>query len=217
MIHRSSPAEPSNIVPVNSTTSTCGGEASVAASARLWPTFVSVFVAALGSSTVGYAIGFSSSALIDLAALPEDYALQKGSVISDLFAVSHGVTSGGSRGGGGGGGSMGDIRHLEYYTLARQRAGHRERQQGLGQTGMVWSALPCLCSTLSCLCPARPAAELAEVIDIIIVPCIIIYARLGAVYVYGSRDVTIALRNRFTGGRPFWSRGEEVRQGSRDI
>ena len=58
-----------------------------------WPTFVSTLVATLGSLTVGYAMGYPSSALIDLAnpeklQRPEDYAFEKGSTTSDLFVVS---------------------------------------------------------------------------------------------------------------------------------
>lgn len=55
--------------------------------------FVSVLVAALGSLTVGYAMGYPSSALIELADAsklqqPKDYAFAKGSPTSDLFGVS---------------------------------------------------------------------------------------------------------------------------------
>ena len=55
--------------------------------------FVSVLVASLGSLTLGYAMGYPSSALIELAdasklRLPEDYAFAKGSPTSDLFGVS---------------------------------------------------------------------------------------------------------------------------------
>jgi len=58
-----------------------------------WPTFVSTLVATLGSLTVGYAMGYPSSALIDLAnpsnlQRPEDYAFEISSATSDLFVVS---------------------------------------------------------------------------------------------------------------------------------
>lgn len=55
---------------------------------RAWPSFVSALVAALGSLTIGYAMGYPSSALIDLAGLREGFDIQKGSVESELFAVS---------------------------------------------------------------------------------------------------------------------------------
>ena len=55
---------------------------------KLWPSFVSVLVAALGSTTVGYAMGYSSSALLDLAELPGGRTVKKGSLTSELFAVS---------------------------------------------------------------------------------------------------------------------------------
>lgn len=55
--------------------------------------FVSVLVASLGSLTLGYAMGYPSSALIELTDAsklqqPADYAFAKGSPTSDLFGVS---------------------------------------------------------------------------------------------------------------------------------
>ena len=47
-----------------------------------------VFVAAIGSSSVGYALGYPSSALLDLAGLPGDRAFTRGSTASQLFGVS---------------------------------------------------------------------------------------------------------------------------------
>ncbi len=55
---------------------------------RAWPSIVSALVAAVGSLTIGYAMGYPSSALIDLAELPDGFSIQKGSVESELFAVS---------------------------------------------------------------------------------------------------------------------------------
>ena len=48
--------------------------------------FFSVLVAALGSSSVGYALGYPSSALLDLAELPGDRAFK--SIETLLFGVS---------------------------------------------------------------------------------------------------------------------------------
>ncbi len=59
---------------------------------RAWPSIVSALVAAVGSLTVGYAMGYPSSALIDLAELPDGFSIQKGSVESELFAVSDACT-----------------------------------------------------------------------------------------------------------------------------
>ena len=47
-----------------------------------------VFVAAIGSSSIGYALGYPSSALLDLAELPGDRAFTRGSTASQLFGVS---------------------------------------------------------------------------------------------------------------------------------
>ena len=47
-----------------------------------------VFVAAIGSSSIGYALGYPSSALLDLAGLPGDRAFTRGSTASQLFGVS---------------------------------------------------------------------------------------------------------------------------------
>ena len=58
-----------------------------------WPTFLSAFIAALGPLTVGYAMGYPSSALLDLSELQDGYAFEKGSPISDFFAVSFAVFS----------------------------------------------------------------------------------------------------------------------------
>lgn len=54
----------------------------------LMRSFFSVFVAAIGSCTVGYALAYPSSALIDLAELPNDRAFETGSTEAQLFAVS---------------------------------------------------------------------------------------------------------------------------------
>ena len=55
---------------------------------RMWPSFISALVAAIGSLTVGYAMGYPSSALIDLSELHDAFAIEKGSKMSELFAVS---------------------------------------------------------------------------------------------------------------------------------
>ena len=50
-----------------------------------------VFVAAIGSSSMGYALGYAlgypSSALLDLAELPGDRAFTRGGTASQLFGV----------------------------------------------------------------------------------------------------------------------------------
>ncbi len=55
---------------------------------RAWPSILSAVVAAVGSLTVGYAMGYSSSALLDLAELGGGFAIQTGSVESKVFVVS---------------------------------------------------------------------------------------------------------------------------------
>ena len=45
-------------------------------------------MAAIGSSSIGYALGYPSSALLDLAELPGDRAFTRGSTASQLFGVS---------------------------------------------------------------------------------------------------------------------------------
>ena len=49
--------------------------------------FFSVLVAALGSSSAGYALAYPSSALLDLAELPEDRAFKN--IETLLFGVSY--------------------------------------------------------------------------------------------------------------------------------
>ena len=53
----------------------------------VWPTLLSVIIACLGSLTDGYGISYSSSALLELAELPGEFAFEKGGVASQLFAV----------------------------------------------------------------------------------------------------------------------------------
>lgn len=50
--------------------------------------FFSVFVAAIGSSSIGYALGYPSSALLDLANLSDDRAFREASTETQLFGVS---------------------------------------------------------------------------------------------------------------------------------
>lgn len=50
--------------------------------------FFSVLVAAIGSSSVGYSVAFPSSALLDLAELPDDRAFHKADVETLLFVVN---------------------------------------------------------------------------------------------------------------------------------
>ena len=51
------------------------------------PTLLAVLVAALTILTVGYALGYPSTALGDLAELPDGYAFELSSKFSGLFAV----------------------------------------------------------------------------------------------------------------------------------
>ena len=53
----------------------------------LWPTVLLSVVASLGSLTIGYALGYPSSALLELAELPGELAFEKGGPASELFAV----------------------------------------------------------------------------------------------------------------------------------
>ena len=53
----------------------------------LMRSFFSVLVAALGSSSAGYALAYPSSALLDLAELPDDRAFHKGNTETLLFGV----------------------------------------------------------------------------------------------------------------------------------
>ena len=46
-----------------------------------------VFVAAIGSSSMGFALGYPSSALLDLAELPGDRAFTRGGTAGQLFGV----------------------------------------------------------------------------------------------------------------------------------
>lgn len=59
---------------------------------RLWTTALASLVAAVPALLVGYTLGFSSSALLDLtgdaaAGIPKDYVFS--SAVADVFAVSH--------------------------------------------------------------------------------------------------------------------------------
>ena len=45
-------------------------------------------VSSAGSVSIGYALGFTSSALIDLQQLPDDRAFESGSIEAQLFVVS---------------------------------------------------------------------------------------------------------------------------------
>ena len=58
---------------------------------KLWPTLLAVLVAALTIVTVGYALGYPSTALGDLAELPGGYAFELSSKFSGLFAVSQSI------------------------------------------------------------------------------------------------------------------------------
>ena len=49
--------------------------------------FLSVLAVSVGASSVGYALGYPSSALIDLQRLPDRRAFENGSVESQLFVV----------------------------------------------------------------------------------------------------------------------------------
>lgn len=53
----------------------------------LWPTVLLSVIASLGSLTIGYAFGYPSSALLELAELPGELAFEKGGSASELFAV----------------------------------------------------------------------------------------------------------------------------------
>ena len=54
----------------------------------LWPTLLLVAIACLGSLTLGYAVAYPSSALLELAELPGELAFEKGGAASELFVVS---------------------------------------------------------------------------------------------------------------------------------
>jgi len=47
--------------------------------APIWPVLLSVLAVNVGSLVAGYSMGYSSSALLDLADLPSEYAFQQGS------------------------------------------------------------------------------------------------------------------------------------------
>ncbi len=53
-----------------------------------WPALLSVIAAVHGSLTVGYAYGYTSTALEQLSELPDGYAFHLGSISAELFAVS---------------------------------------------------------------------------------------------------------------------------------
>ena len=54
----------------------------------VWPVLLSVLAVNLGSLVAGYAMGYPSSALLDLEQWSPEYAFEKRSVDSGLFAVS---------------------------------------------------------------------------------------------------------------------------------
>ena len=66
----------------------CGDSENPQRTMPVWPVLLSVFTINLGSLVAGYAMGYPSSALLDLEKLPPEYAFEKGSVDSGLFAVS---------------------------------------------------------------------------------------------------------------------------------
>ena len=49
---------------------------------------VVVLIATIGSFTIGFALGYPSSALLDLAELPDDRVFRKASTESELFGAS---------------------------------------------------------------------------------------------------------------------------------
>lgn len=49
---------------------------------------VVVLITTIGSFTIGFALGYTSSALLDLAELPDDRAFRKASTESELFGAS---------------------------------------------------------------------------------------------------------------------------------
>ncbi len=53
-----------------------------------WPALLSVIATVQSSVTVGYAFGYTSTALEQLGELPDGYAFRLGSISADLFAVS---------------------------------------------------------------------------------------------------------------------------------
>ncbi len=53
-----------------------------------WPAMFSVIAAVHSSLTVGYAYGYTSTALEQLSELPDGYAFRLGSISADLFVVS---------------------------------------------------------------------------------------------------------------------------------
>ncbi len=56
--------------------------------AAWWPAALSVIAAVHSWLTVGYAYGYTSTALEQLSELPDGYAFRLGSISADLFAVS---------------------------------------------------------------------------------------------------------------------------------
>ena len=58
----------------------------------LWPTLLLAAIACLGSLTIGYALGYPSSTLLELAELPGELAFEKGGAASELFVVSSNCT-----------------------------------------------------------------------------------------------------------------------------
>ncbi len=53
-----------------------------------WPALLFVIATVQSSVTVGYAFGYTSTALEQLGELPDGYAFRLGSISADLFAVS---------------------------------------------------------------------------------------------------------------------------------
>ncbi len=53
-----------------------------------WPALFSVIAAVHSSLTLGYAYGYTSTALEQLSELPDGYAFRLGSISADLFVVS---------------------------------------------------------------------------------------------------------------------------------
>ncbi len=56
--------------------------------AAWWPAMFSVIAAVHSSLTMGYAYGYTSTALEQLSELPDGYAFRLGSISAELFAVS---------------------------------------------------------------------------------------------------------------------------------
>ncbi len=55
--------------------------------ATWWPAMLSVIAAVHSSLTVGYAYGYTSTALEQLSELPDGYAFRLGSISADLLSV----------------------------------------------------------------------------------------------------------------------------------